>query len=156
MTEALLPWVDKGYDVIALTPSCALMLKFEWPLILPKDPAVDRLSRATFDISEYVVDIAKKEGLAPGLQTIEGGVSVHLACHARAQNMGAKAAEMLRLVPEDARRGDRALQRPWRHLGRAHRELRDGGEGRQARRPGRHQERHQLRRLGMPAGRPIT
>jgi glycerol-3-phosphate dehydrogenase subunit C len=38
--------------------------------------------------------------LAPGLQTIEGGFSVHLACHARAQNMGAKAAEMLRLVPK--------------------------------------------------------
>jgi glycerol-3-phosphate dehydrogenase subunit C len=100
VTDALLPWVDKGYDVIALTPSCALMLKFEWPLILPKDPAVDRLAQATFDISEYVVDIAKKEGLAPGLQTLEGGVSVHLACHARAQNMGAKAAEMLRLVPK--------------------------------------------------------
>ena len=29
-----------------------------------------------------------------------GRVSVHLACHARAQNMGAKAAEMLRLVPK--------------------------------------------------------
>src|SRR5204863_4111280 len=54
---------------------------------------------------------------------------------------------------QDARRGDRALQRTWRHLGRAYREFRDGGEGRQARRPGRHQERHQLRRLGMPAGR---
>ena len=100
VSAALLPWVDKGYDVIALTPSCALMLKFEWPLILPKDPAVERLSQATFDISEYVVDIAKKEGLAPGLEPIEGGVSVHLACHARAQNMGAKAAEMLRLVPK--------------------------------------------------------
>jgi glycerol-3-phosphate dehydrogenase subunit C len=100
VTEALLRWIDKGYDVIALTPSCALMLKFEWPLVLPKDPAVDRLAQATFDISEYVVDIAKKEGLAPGLQTIEGGVSVHLACHARAQNMGAKAAEMLRLAPK--------------------------------------------------------
>ena len=55
---------------------------------------------ATFDIAEYVVDIAKKDGLAPGLEPLEGGVSVHLACHARAQNMGAKAAEMLRLVPE--------------------------------------------------------
>ena len=100
VSAALLPWVDKGYDIIALTPSCALMLKFEWPLILPKDPAVERLAQATFDVSEYVVDIAKKEGLAPGLKPIEGGVSVHLACHARAQNMGAKAAEMLRLVPE--------------------------------------------------------
>ena len=30
-------WIDKGYDIIALVPSCALMLKFEWPLILPDD-----------------------------------------------------------------------------------------------------------------------
>jgi len=100
VTAALLPWVDRGYDIIALTPSCALMLKFEWPLILSKDPLVERLAQATFDISEYVVDIAKKDGLAPGLEPIEGGVSLHLACHARAQNMGAKAAEMLRLVPK--------------------------------------------------------
>ena len=28
----LMPWIEKGYDVIALVPSCALMLKFEWPL----------------------------------------------------------------------------------------------------------------------------
>jgi len=76
------------------------MLKFEWPLILPEDETVRRLARATFDVSEYVVDIAKKEGLAPGLKALPGGVSLHLACHARAQNMGAKAAEMLRLLPE--------------------------------------------------------
>jgi len=100
VSAALLPWVDKGYDIIALTPSCALMLKFEWKLICPKDRAIERLSNATFDLSEYVVDIAKKHGLAPGLEPLEGGVSVHLACHARAQNMGAKAAEMLRLVPK--------------------------------------------------------
>jgi glycerol-3-phosphate dehydrogenase subunit C len=93
-------WVDKGYDVVALVPSCALMLKFEWPLILPEDENVKRLAQATFDVAEYVVDIAKKEGLAPGLAKVEGGVTVHLACHARAQNMGAKAAEMLRLIPE--------------------------------------------------------
>ena len=62
VSAELLPWVDKGYDIIALTPSCALMLKFEWPLILGKNPAIERLARATFDISEYVVDIAKKEG----------------------------------------------------------------------------------------------
>ncbi len=93
-------WIEKGYDVIALTPSCALMLKFEWPLILPDDEDVKRLSRATFDITQYVVDIAKNEGLAEGLSPLEGGVALHMACHARAQNIGAKAAEMLRLVPE--------------------------------------------------------
>jgi glycerol-3-phosphate dehydrogenase subunit C len=94
------PWIDKGYDVIALVPSCALMLKFEWKLILPGDPAVEKLSRATFDVSEYIVDIARKEGLAPGMRPVPGTLSVHMACHARAQNMGQKAAEMLRLIPE--------------------------------------------------------
>ncbi|MGE0151919.1 MAG: heterodisulfide reductase-related iron-sulfur binding cluster [Reyranellaceae bacterium] len=100
VSQALKPWIDKGYDVIALVPSCALMLKFEWKLILPGDADVARLAQATFDISEYIVDIAKKNGLAPGLKPLEGGVSVHLACHARAQNMGPKAAELLRLIPD--------------------------------------------------------
>jgi glycerol-3-phosphate dehydrogenase subunit C len=93
-------WIDRGYDIVALTPSCALMLKFEWPLILPGDEAVKRLSGATFDITEYVVDIARKEGLAEGLRPLPGGVALHMACHARAQNIGHKAAEMLRLLPE--------------------------------------------------------
>ncbi len=96
----LTSWIEKGYDVIALVPSCALMLKFEWPLIVPDDEAVKLLANATFDVSEYVVSIAKKEGLADGLKPLEGGIAIHLACHARAQNMGAKAAEMMRLLPE--------------------------------------------------------
>jgi glycerol-3-phosphate dehydrogenase subunit C len=100
VAEGLMPWIDKGYDVIALVPSCALMLKFEWPLILPDNEKIKRLSGATHDIAEYVVDIAKTEGLAPGLGPIPGGVTVHLACHARAQNLGPKAAELLRLAPD--------------------------------------------------------
>jgi len=100
VASELLPWVDKGYDIIALVPSCALMLKFEWPLILPDDDDIKRLSAATRDITEYVVDIAKTEGLAEGLKPADGGVTVHLACHARAQNMGPKAADMLRLLPD--------------------------------------------------------
>ncbi|MFN3230810.1 MAG: (Fe-S)-binding protein [Alphaproteobacteria bacterium] len=96
----LKPWVEKGYDVVALVPSCALMMKFEWPLILPENEDIKMLAQATFDVSEYIVDIAKKEGLAEGLSALEGGVTVHLACHARAQNMGAKAAEMLNLLPD--------------------------------------------------------
>ena len=93
-------WIDKGYDVVSLVPSCSLMLKFEWPLIMPGDDNVIRLSRATFDISEYVVGIARKEGLARPLKPLDGDVAVHIACHARAQNMGRKAVEMLALVPD--------------------------------------------------------
>lgn len=96
----LRPWVDKGYDIVSLVPSCSLMLKFEWPLIEPDDDNVKVLSRAVFDCSEYLVDIHRKHGLAGGMKPLRGGVTVHIACHARAQNMGQKAAEMLRLLPE--------------------------------------------------------
>ncbi|WP_374656325.1 heterodisulfide reductase-related iron-sulfur binding cluster [Dongia sp.] len=100
VADALLPYIEQGYDVVALVPSCALMLKFEWPLILPDEEKIKRLSNATFDVAEYVVDIAKRDGLAPGLQPLDGGVALHIACHARAQNMGQKAAELLKLIPE--------------------------------------------------------
>jgi glycerol-3-phosphate dehydrogenase subunit C len=100
VAQSMKQWIAKGYDVIALVPSCALMLKFEWPLILPDDPDVAALAKATFDISEYIVDIARKEGVAPGLAPTPATMTVHMACHARAQNMGQKAAEMLRLVPQ--------------------------------------------------------
>ena len=100
IAAALLPFVESGHTVVAPVPSCALMLKFEWPLILPDDPVVAKVSKATMDITEYVVDIAKKEGMAPGLKPLGKPVTLHLACHARAQNMGAKGAEMLRLIPD--------------------------------------------------------
>jgi glycerol-3-phosphate dehydrogenase subunit C len=99
VSAALAPYIADGCDVLALTASCGLMMKFEWPLILPESTAVKALSAATRDICEYMVQLAKAEGLAAGLAPIEGGVTIHHACHARAQNMGAKSAEMLRLIP---------------------------------------------------------
>ena len=99
VSKDLLEWVDKGYQVITLTASCGLMLKFEWPLLLPNDENIKKLSKNISDIDEYIVDIAQNEGLAEGLQEIDGGVTVHNACHARAQNMGIKARDMLKFIP---------------------------------------------------------
>jgi len=93
------PLIADGWDVVPLTTSCALMLKFEWPLIEPGNAHVQLLSRHAFDVSEYVVRLSKDVGLAP-LEPMAKSIAVHFACHARAQNMGPKALEMLRLIPE--------------------------------------------------------
>jgi glycerol-3-phosphate dehydrogenase subunit C len=99
VSKELVKLIDDGWDIVTLTASCGLMLKFEWPLIVPENEDVRRLAEHTWDIDEYVVDVAKKEGLPHGLTPLPEGVTVHLACHARAQNMGPKAAEMLKLIP---------------------------------------------------------
>jgi glycerol-3-phosphate dehydrogenase subunit C len=100
VSAELVKLIDQGYDIVALTASCGLMLKFEWALICPDNQDVKRVADNVFDIDEYVVDVAKTHGLPKGLSPLPEGVTVHLACHARAQNMGPKAAEMLRLIPD--------------------------------------------------------
>jgi glycerol-3-phosphate dehydrogenase subunit C len=100
ISAAFAPYIEQGYDVVTLVPSCALMLKSEWPLLLPDDARVKALAKRTFDMPEYIVDIARKEKLADGLKPLEGGITLHLACHARAQNIGRKAADMLKLIPD--------------------------------------------------------
>lgn len=100
VARALRPLVDQGLPILTLTASCGLMFKFEWPLILPDNEDVIALSKATVDITEYLVDIAKTEGLIGGMKPLEGGITVHSACHARAQNMGAKALQLMKYIPE--------------------------------------------------------
>jgi glycerol-3-phosphate dehydrogenase subunit C len=100
VAKELVKLVDEGFDIVTLTASCGLMLKREWPLILPENEDVQRLAKAVSDIDEYVVDIAKNEGLPEGLTPLPEGVSVHISCHERAQAMGQKSAELLKLIPD--------------------------------------------------------
>jgi glycerol-3-phosphate dehydrogenase subunit C len=100
VSKELIALVEQGYDIVTLTASCGLMLKFEWPLILPDNEDVKKLSEAVYDIDEYVIEISKRHGLPDGLKSLPEGISIHMACHARAQNMGSKAAELLRLIPD--------------------------------------------------------
>ena len=100
ISTALQPYIEKNIPVLSIIPSCSLMLKSEWPLLLPKNESVKKLSKNVMDISEYVIHLHKQFGLTSGLKPLENDtVTLHLACHSRAQNIGAKAAEMLRLIP---------------------------------------------------------
>ena len=99
ISSKLVPLLSEEIPVIAPIPSCALMFKTEWPLLLPENKNVLTLSKNTMDIDEYMVQISENEGLADGLVALEGDITVHMACHSRAQNIGPKSAQMLRLIP---------------------------------------------------------
>ena len=97
VAAAFAPHIAAGKKVIALVPSCALMLKTEWPGLHPNDPAVRALADSTFDLAEYVVHAAG--WLSPAAE-LDYTVGLHIPCHARAQNIGAKAVTMLKLIPD--------------------------------------------------------
>lgn len=46
VAKAFRPYVDAGKPIIALTASCGLMMKTEWPLILPDNEDVAEIGRA--------------------------------------------------------------------------------------------------------------
>ena len=100
ISKLLVDHIDKGADIITLVPSCSLMLKSEWPLMIPSNENIKKLAKNTFDIDEYIVELSEEEGLSRELNAIKGGVSLHLACHSRAQNIGPKASQMLKLIPD--------------------------------------------------------
>ena len=44
-SETLSKYVDKGYKVLSIVPSCSLMLKYEWPLIAPENESIRKFSK---------------------------------------------------------------------------------------------------------------
>jgi glycerol-3-phosphate dehydrogenase subunit C len=101
MSLKLKNFIDEGYTVLSIVPSCTLMLKFEWPLLLPKNTDVKRLSQNTKDICEFLVQNITDENkhLLKPVNKVNN-VSLHISCHSRAQNIGQKATELLRLIPQ--------------------------------------------------------
>ena len=100
IASKLIKYIEKGKKIIAPIPSCALMLKSEWPLVAKSDENVARLAKATMDIDEYIIYLSEKHGLVEGMNYLdEPNITVHLSCHSKAQNIGPKSAQMLRLIP---------------------------------------------------------
>ncbi len=100
----LVKWVEDGYKIVVTgPPTCSLTIKKEYPYIFGKDPElaplVQKLSENTFDISEYLMYLHKQEKLKTEFIHEIGSVNYHVSCHLKAQSMGFKSRDLLRLVP---------------------------------------------------------
>ena len=56
-------FIDDGYKILSIVPSCSLMIKYEWPLLIPDSKEVKYLSENTFDICEYLVKFLNDNSL---------------------------------------------------------------------------------------------
>jgi glycerol-3-phosphate dehydrogenase subunit C len=97
---ALLPHVERGASVIVPGPSCSLMLKEEYPKLLRSD-AARRVAAATRDLMEFVYELARAKLLDRGFSEKLGKIAYHAPCHLRAQNIGFRSRDVLRLVSDD-------------------------------------------------------
>ncbi len=97
----LLPYVKAGATVIVPGPSCSLMLKEEYPRLLPDDDAARRVAEATQDLMEYLYDLARAKKMNREFERSLGTVAYHAPCHLRAQNIGFRSRDLLKLCSEE-------------------------------------------------------
>ena len=95
----LAEWVDRGWDIVSIMPSCVLMFKHKLPLIFPDDPLVQKVKNVIFDPFEYLMLRHKEGRLKTGFKHSLGVVSYHHSCHLRAQDIGMETRDILNLVP---------------------------------------------------------
>ena len=106
--DKLLPYVDAGAKVLAINPTCSMMMRREYPELVAEEDRerAQRLSEAVMDPSEYLWSIRREERFnetfasSPADGAEDGAnVAYHAPCHLRAQAVGFKGRELLRKLP---------------------------------------------------------
>jgi glycerol-3-phosphate dehydrogenase subunit C len=100
--DKLMPYVDHGARVVAINPTCSMMLRREYPeLVGPQDKErARRLAAAVMDPSEYLWSIRNEPRFSTDFKSTPGdSVGYHAPCHLRAQAVGFKGRDLLRKIP---------------------------------------------------------
>lgn len=99
--DILEPWVDAGAKVVAINPTCGMMLRVEYPDLVDLDDRerARKIAQAVRDPGEFIWELRKEDRFASEVASKpEGGFAYHAPCHLRAQRAGFKGRNLLRKV----------------------------------------------------------
>jgi Fe-S oxidoreductase len=94
---ALLPWVRKGYKVLATNPTCSMMMRKEYAGLVGGADAKE-LAAAVMDPNEFLNALRKEGKLDQDFKSTPGKVAYHVPCHLRAQNIGYRSRDMMESI----------------------------------------------------------
>lgn len=100
--DLLGPHVEHGAKVLAINPTCSMMLRREWPeLVAAEDrPRARALAAAVMDPGEFLWTIRNEPRFSTDFKSSpDGPVAYHAPCHLRAQGVGFRGRELLRKIP---------------------------------------------------------
>jgi glycerol-3-phosphate dehydrogenase subunit C len=95
---ALCPHVREGKKVVAIDPTCSYMLRKEYPELVGT-PEAREVAAATRDICEFLFELKQQDRFCRDFRSTPGKIAYHLPCHLRAQNIGYRSRDLMRLIP---------------------------------------------------------
>lgn len=100
--DLLLPFVESGAKVLAVNPTCSMMMRREYAELLPgaDRERAEKLAAAVQDPCEYLWSIRGEARFNREFKSTPAGpVAYHAPCHLRAQGVGFRGRDLLRLIP---------------------------------------------------------
>lgn len=97
---ALAASVRKGNDIVVAQPTCGYILKKDYPDYVGGADA-KLVAEHTFDAAEYLMKVHKTEGTSLDIDfggEVPATVTYHTPCHLRAQNIGLKSRDLIKLT----------------------------------------------------------
>ncbi len=97
----LAPHVEQGAKVLAINPTCAMMMRREHPgLLEPAErAAAARLAAAVMDPGEFLWGIREEPRFNADFRSTPGPIAYQAPCHLRAQGVGFRGRDLLRRIP---------------------------------------------------------
>ena len=99
--DILMPFVEEGSRVIAINPTCAMMMRREYQELLEGEDRerAKKLSEAINDPSEFLWNIRNEDRFNKAPHNIQTeDISYHAPCHLRAQGIGFKGRDLIKKV----------------------------------------------------------
>jgi Fe-S oxidoreductase len=95
--KSLAEEVRQGRDIVVPGPTCSYMLKQEYPWLDGSEDA-NLVASHTRDLFEYLAGLHAAGRLDTRFPQAPAKIAYQLPCHLKAQNMGTKSADLLRLT----------------------------------------------------------
>jgi Fe-S oxidoreductase len=96
--RSLYPHAAAGKKILAINPTCSYMLRKEYAELVGT-PEAKKVGEATRDLCEYLFELKKQGQFNSEFQSTPETVAYHIPCHLKAQNIGFRSRDMLRLIP---------------------------------------------------------
>jgi glycerol-3-phosphate dehydrogenase subunit C len=97
--DVLTPFVERGTKVVAINPTCSMMMRREWPSLLEgrdRERAA-RLAKGLVDPSELLWSIRAEPRFCTEVKSRPSGkIACHAPCHLRAQSIGFRARDLFK------------------------------------------------------------
>jgi Fe-S oxidoreductase len=92
--------IEDGCEIVIPGPSCSLIVKQDYPQLASNVEDARKVSKCSFDICEYLMKLHGERKLNTDFKVGLGKIIYHVPCHLRAQNIGLKSRDLMKLIPD--------------------------------------------------------